>query len=96
MHDALILILGPATVIVGTLVKVIGFPDQFRKTYKRKTTHGLSTVFYALALLSYVLWTLYGWVRHDNVLILGQGIGILTTAPIVYQIWLYRKNKEEK
>lgn len=86
-------ILGISTIIVGTAVKVLGFPDQFRKNYQRKTTHGISTVFYLLALLSYVLWTLHGVVRKDSVLIIGQGIGVLTTIPIVWQIWHYRKSQ---
>lgn len=85
-------IIGISTVVVGTAVKVLGFPDQFRKNLLRKSTHGVSTIFYLLALLSYVLWTVHGVIQKDNVLIIGQGIGVLTTIPIVWQIWIYRKN----
>lgn len=86
-------LVGGATVVVGILVKLIGFPDQFLKNYKRKSTEGLSTTFFLLAFLSYILWTLHGALQHDWVLILGQGVGVLTTGAIVYQIILYKKKK---
>jgi uncharacterized protein with PQ loop repeat len=53
-------IVGVLTVIIGILVKIIGFPDQFRLNYKRKSTKGLSTLFFALAFVSYILWTVHG------------------------------------
>lgn len=86
-------LVGGATVVVGILVKLIGFPDQFLKNYKRKSTEGLSTLFFLLAFLSYILWTLHGVFQRDWVLILGQGVGVLTTGAIVCQIILYRKKK---
>jgi hypothetical protein len=38
---SLAVIVGAATVIVGILVKLLGFPDQFLKNYQRKSTEGL-------------------------------------------------------
>lgn len=84
-------IIGTLTVVVGILVKVIGFPDQFRINYKRKSTKGLSTIFYILAFISYMLWTTHGFLQNDWVLIIGQGVGIITTGIIVAQILIYRK-----
>lgn len=81
------------TIIFGILVKVIGFPDQMRNNYKRKSTKGLSTSFIVLSFITYALWTLHGMFQKDAVLAVGQGIGIITTGIILYQIWLYRKNK---
>jgi len=86
-------VIGVLTVVIGILVKVIGFPDQFRLNYKHKTTKGISTLFYALAFISYMLWTIHGFLKKDWVLIIGQGAGIITTAMIVAQIIIYRKNK---
>lgn len=86
-------IIGILTVTIGVLVKMVGFPDQFRLNYKRKSTKGLSSLFYLLAFLSYVLWTIHGFLQNDWVLIVGQGIGIITTAMIVAQIIIYKKNK---
>jgi len=84
-------IIGLLTLIIGILVKVIGLPDQIRKNYNRKSTEGLSTAFMALAFISYFLWTLHGIMRKDIVLIVGQGLGILTTGIIIWQILIYRK-----
>jgi MtN3 and saliva related transmembrane protein len=86
-------IIGILTVMIGILVKVIGFPDQFRLNHKRKSTKGLSTLLYVLSFVSYILWTLHGILQKDWVLIIGQGVGIITTAMIVIQIYIYRKNK---
>lgn len=84
-------IVAGATVGVGVLVKLLGFPDQFLKNYKRKSTVGLSTIFFVLAFVSYALWTLHGYFQNDWVLIVGQGVGVLTTGAIVVQIVMYRK-----
>lgn len=84
-------LIGVATVVIGILVKLLGFPDQFLQNYKRKSTDGLSTLFIVLAFVSYSLWTLHGYLQNDWVLIVGQGMGVLTTGAIVYQIIRYRK-----
>lgn len=87
------LIIGLLTIIIGLLVKVVGFPDQFRKNYRRKSTEGLSSIFIILAFVSYLLWTIHGILQNDLVLIIGQGAGIITVGMILFQIILYRKNK---
>ena len=86
-------IVGFLTTTLSILIKVIGFPDQIRKNYKRKSTEGLSTWFYILSFVSYSLWTLHGFFQKDWVIICGQGLGIVTTGIIVYQIIVYRKKK---
>ena len=86
-------IIGILTVVVGISVKMLGFPDQFRLNFKRKSTKGVSTIFYLLAFLSYILWTIHGLLQDDWVLVLGQGVGVITTAMIVAQIIIYRKDK---
>ena len=86
-------IIGVLTLTVGILVKMIGFPDQFRLNFKRKSTKGVSTLFFVLAFISYLLWTIHGILRDDWVLVIGQGLGIFTTGMIVVQIIMYRNNK---
>jgi len=86
-------IVGFLTTTVAILVKVIGLPDQIKKIYKRKSTEGISTVFFLLAFVSYLLWTIHGFFQKDNVLIIGQGAGMITTAIILAQIFAYRKKK---
>jgi len=79
------------TTTVAILVKVVGLPDQIKKIYKRKSTEGISTVFFILAFVSYLLWTIHGIFQKDNVLIIGQGAGMITTGIIIAQIFIYRK-----
>lgn len=89
----LALIIGFLTTTLSILVKVVGFPDQIKKNYKRKSTEGVSTSFYILSFLVYILWTIHGILQKDMVVIFGQGLGIITTGTIVYQIYIYRNKK---
>jgi len=84
-------IIGFLTTTIAILVKVIGLPDQIKKIYKRKSTEGISTIFFLLAFLSYLLWTIHGFFEKDNVPIIGQGVGLFTTGIIIAQIFIYRK-----
>jgi uncharacterized protein with PQ loop repeat len=86
-------IIGVLTTILSILIKVVGFPDQIKKNYTRKSTEGVSTLFYVLSFITYALWTAHGFMQHDWVVILGQGLGIVTTGIIVFQIFKYRKKK---
>jgi uncharacterized protein with PQ loop repeat len=95
MKTEIIIIIGVATAVLSILVKVIGFPDQMRKNYIRKSTEGISTYFFVISFITYVLWTIHGILVKDWVVYLGQGLGIITTGIILYQIYLYRKNKNQ-
>jgi MtN3 and saliva related transmembrane protein len=87
------IIVGVLTTILSVIIKVVGFPDQMRKNYKRKSTEGVSSAFYILSVVTYVVWTIYGILKGDWVVTLAQGLGIITTGIIVYQIFIYRKKK---
>lgn len=84
-------IISALTLVFGILVKVIGFPAQIKKNKERKSTEGLSTTMILLTFLAYVLWTIHGIIRKDNVLIYGQGVGIITSGIILLQIIKYRR-----
>jgi uncharacterized protein with PQ loop repeat len=84
------------TVVIGVLVKIIGLPDQIRKNFRRQSTEGLSTTFMVVSLFAYLLWTLHGVLIKDWVLIIGQGLGIITTGIIIWQIAIYRGKKPKK
>jgi MtN3 and saliva related transmembrane protein len=92
MSPRVLAIVGVATTVISILVKIVGLPDQIRKNYRRKSTSGLSIPFFTLGLVSYGLWTLYGALKGDWVLILGQGVGMLTMGVIAWQIYIYRQN----
>lgn len=79
------------TLFFGILVKVIWFPDQIIKNFKKKSTEWLSTKFMVLSFIVYVLWTIHWLLQNDIVLVLWQGLWIVTTWTILYQIVLYKK-----
>lgn len=88
-------IVGFLTVGLGVLVKLVGFPDQMRRNYKSKSTKGLSTAFISLSFLAYSMWTLHGILVKDMVVVVGQGLGIITTGAILVQIYIYRKSSSK-
>jgi len=87
-------IVGFLTVALGVLVKIVGFPDQIRKNYKKKSTEGISATFYILSFCAYLAWTLHGILIKDTVVIVGQGLGIVTTGVVLWQIYIYKKPKQ--
>ena len=86
-------IIGILTVIVSLSVKILGFPEQFKKNYLRKSAEGLSFSLIFLMFVSYILWFIYGVLKHDWVLIIPNILGIITSGAVFYQIVLYRKNQ---
>ena len=86
-------VIGFLTLIIGILVKIVGLPHQIKKNYNRKSTEGLSSWFMVLSCVAYILWTVHGILQGDIVLVLGQGLGILTTGIILWQIFIYRKTR---
>ena len=94
MSSTVISVVGVLTVVASVFVKAIGLPDQFKKNYHRKSTHGLSTAFIGTSIVAYALWTIYGILQKDWVVVLGQGAGVLTTGAIFYQIWLYKDSEK--
>lgn len=79
------------TIVFTILVKFIGFPDQIKNIQKRRSTEGVSFSFFFLSLLSYTFWVIYGFLRQDWVTIFGQGLGVIASAIIIFQFYLYKK-----
>lgn len=98
MKLEIILIVGVLTTVLSLATKVVGFPDQIKKNFVRKSTEGISTWFFILSFLAYVMWTIHGILLNDWVVYLGQGLGVITTGAILVQIYLYKGNRkaEEK
>ncbi|MEO8398430.1 MAG: SemiSWEET family transporter [Ignavibacteriaceae bacterium] len=83
------------TIANTLLIKLIGFPSQAVMLHKNKSTKGVSTTLFALTFSAYIFWTIHGLIKHDIVLIIGQGIGIIASGIILGQIIYYRsKNKK--
>jgi uncharacterized protein with PQ loop repeat len=93
MIITILLVVAVLTTIFSFATKLIGFPDQIRKNYIRKSTEGISSAFFVLSFLSYLLWTIHGFMVNDWVVYIGQGLGVLTTGIIIFQIYIYRKTR---
>ena len=90
---SIIWLVGTLTVIVSILVKIIGLPDQIRKNYLRKSVSGVSILLIALLCMSYSLWVIYGILKADWFIVIGHGVGIITTGIILVQAYIYGKHK---
>lgn len=83
-------IIGILTILVSTLVKIIGLPDQIKINKKRKSIEGLSLLLWALSFSAYLLWTTYGLLKSDPVIYVANGIGIITNGILLWQFYVYR------
>ncbi len=86
-------IIGILAAIASITISCIGLPMQIRKNYKLKSTQGISLGLIGPALISYSLWTTYGLTKPDYNLVMGQAPGVILSSVIIYQFWLYRKNR---
>jgi uncharacterized protein with PQ loop repeat len=73
-------IISTLTVISTLSVKLIGFPSQIRKIHKAGNLKGVSVIYFILVFITYGLWTIHGIVKHDNTIIIGQGIGVIASG----------------
>ena len=89
-------LLSSATLMSTIAVKAFGFPHQIRENFIRKSTQGLSRPLYWLSFISYCLWTAHGIRKGDYVVIVGQGLGVVTTALILGQIIVYGKRSDRR
>ena len=84
------------TTILSVVVKVVGVPDQIKSNHIRKSVEGLSVWFIFLSFFSYLMWMVHGLFIHDWSLIVGQGLGVITTGIIVGQFFKYRRTTPPK
>lgn len=88
-------VISTLTVIFSILVKVIGLPDQARKIHQQKSSKGQSVILYSLSFVVYILWTIYGFLKKDFVILAGQALGVLTTGLILFLLVKYYKKNGE-
>lgn len=93
MNLELTAVVGFLTVLCSFALKFIGFPAQLRKMRKSKSAEGLSVTLFGISFVSYILWTLYGFLKSDIVTIVGQGVGIFVSGTVLVQIYFLRTRK---
>ena len=84
-------VIGVSTVVVSLMIKLIGEPDQILRNYRRRSTSGISPLLYVLSLVVYILWVIHGLIRSDVYIVIAQSAGVLTSAIILAQMWIYRR-----
>lgn len=77
-------IISVLTVIATLSVKIIGVPAQIRKIHQTGSIENISILYFSLSFSSYVLWTIHGVLEQDYVIIVGQGIGIVSSGTLLF------------
>ena len=89
-----ITLVGFATVAISYCIKFIGLPQQAIKLYKSKSNKNVSAILFCFSFTSYILWTYYGYLKNDWVIMWGQSVGILSSGIILFLI--YKNRQREK
>lgn len=84
-------IISTLTVIASLAVKIVGAPSQIKLLIQTKNSENISILQWILVVTSYVLWLLHGLVKNDLTIIIGQGVGVLTSGAILFFTLKYRK-----
>lgn len=77
------------TVVATLSVKGIGIPSQIAKIHQNNSIENISILHFSLSFTSYVLWTIHGIFEDNWVIIIGQGVGILTSGLLLSLIFYH-------
>ncbi|MFY7879658.1 MAG: SemiSWEET family sugar transporter [Lacibacter sp.] len=88
-------IIGVLTIAASYMIKLIGFPQQAIKIFKSKKTKNVSWFLFLSSFISYILWTYYGYLKNDWVIMWGQSVGILTSGIVLYLLYKFRSNDKD-
>ena len=78
------------TVILSLVVTGLGLSSQVVKNKKRRSTDGLSFFYFFILAISYSLWSVYGFVLKDLVLIIPMTLGSIMSWVVVSQFVMYK------
>jgi len=86
-------IIGILTVITSLAVKIIGYPAQIFEIKKKMSVEGISLTLSTTSFITYICWTIHGILQNDNVIIIGQSLGVLMSGIVLWQVIIYRKKR---
>ena len=92
--EVIIQVVGVLTLIASYAIKLIGFPEQIQKIRKSKSADGISKALFITSFISFILWTIYGILKNDWVIVLAQGLGTIVGGILLFYLWKYRKTEE--
>ena len=87
-------IISVGTAISTIAVKLVGYPSQIRKILISRSVANLSVTHFTISFVTYLLWTLHGINQQDWVVIVGQGLGIVTSGILMGLILVVRRGKK--
>ncbi len=86
-------IIGAVATTLAILMSLIGLPTQILINYKRKSTEGLSLIFYLIFLVNVCCWLLYGLTMEkiDFFLVAANLPAAFLIAMLIIQFVVYRR-----
>jgi uncharacterized protein with PQ loop repeat len=84
-------VISTLTVVASFSTKAIGAPSQIRQLLKTKNSASFSILHGTLIFIAYILWSIHGYFKNDLTVMIGQGIGVITSGLILYFVIKYRK-----
>jgi uncharacterized protein with PQ loop repeat len=88
-------LVGLVACIITTIYTAFGLPVQVLKNHREKSTAGLSLPMMSMAFCTFTSWVVYGFVKPipDWYVIISNGPGVVCTALILVQFYLYGLQK---
>lgn len=83
-------VISTLTVVASFSTKLIGAPSQINQLLKTKNSDSFSVLHGTLIFVAYILWAIHGYLKNDMTVMIGQGIGVLTSGLILFFIIKYR------
>lgn len=84
-------VISTLTVVASFSTKAIGAPSQIKQLLKTKNSASFSILHGTLIFIAYILWSIHGYLKNDLTVMIGQGIGVITSGLILYFVIKYRK-----
>lgn len=86
-------VIGTLAMLASLVIIVLGIPAQIIKNYRRKNCDGLAPSLIYSACCTYILWTIYAWMKPDWFLVVAQTPGCALSLVLLFQLLYYRKKK---
>lgn len=85
-------IISTLTVIASFATKTIGAPSQIKLLLKTRNSDSFSALHNSIIFIAYCLWSIHGYLQKDWTVMIGQGIGILTSGTLLYFVLKFKKS----
>lgn len=84
-------IISTLTVVASFSTKLIGAPSQIKRLVETKNSESFSILHNSIIFIAYCLWAIHGYLQKDVTVMIGQGIGIISSGLILFFVLKYKK-----